>query len=181
MTILNALAGSLITVASEEGFNPIRISDASNTLWTIVIFALSLPFMWKFVWGPMARALHERDHHAEEAVKAAEAAKAAAENAKNEVEKRLADATKESARMIVEARSMGEAQARDVIAQAQTQSQQILDRAKSEIEREKSKALAEIRETVVDISIDAATKVVGRAVGDDDQRRYVREFVASQQ
>jgi F-type H+-transporting ATPase subunit b len=168
-----------LAAADEEGFNPIRLTDASNVLWTLIIFGASLPLMWKLVWGPMAAALHERDQHAEEAVRKAQEAKQEAEKARSDVEKRLADATKESARMIQEARAIGEAQAREVVAAAQAQSQQIADRARAEIEREKSKALSEIRETVVDLSIDAATRVVGRSVADDDQRRYVRDFVSS--
>ncbi len=168
-----------LVAETEGGFNPIRFSDLSNALWTVVIFLVALPLMWKIVWGPMAHALEDRDRQAEQAVAAAEAAKAAAEKAQSETEKRLLETQKESARIIAEARAVGEAQGREALAAAQLQSQQTLDRAKSEIEREKVKALAEIRESVVDLTLDAASKVVGRSLGDDDQRRFVREFVQS--
>lgn len=167
-------------LASEEGggFNPLDFSHASNLLWTIVIFLAALPFMWKIVWGPMAKALEERDRHADDAVKAAEAAKAAAEQAKADVEKRLADAQKESAKVIADARSIGEQQGRQAIADAQAQAQQTIERARSEIDRAKAKALTEIRETVVDLSVDVASKVVGRSLTDEDQKRFVRDLVS---
>jgi F-type H+-transporting ATPase subunit b len=171
-------AGIAPLVSEGGGFNPIEFSHWANFLWTVVIFLVALPFMWKIVWGPMARALEARDHDAERAVQSAEAAKAAAEKAQAEVERRLADAQKESTRVLAEARALGEAQGRDALVQAQAQAQQTLDRAKAEIEREKARALSEIRESVVDLSLDAASKVVGRALTDDDQRRFVREFVA---
>jgi len=161
------------------GFDPLSLSFGSNTFWTLVIFLLALPVMWKMVWGPMAHALEERDKKAEEAVHAAEAAKAAAEKAQSEMERRLAEAQKQLAKEIADARAMGERQGQEALAQAQQQAQQLLERAKAEIERERIKALSEIRETVVELSLDAATRVVGRSVGDDDQRRFVRDFVAS--
>ncbi|HKD99480.1 MAG TPA: F0F1 ATP synthase subunit B [Planctomycetota bacterium] len=165
-------------VAEGGSFNPLDLDTWSNGFWTIVIFLAALGPMWIIVWGPMAKALEKRDQDAEAAVKAAEAARAAAEQARSDVERRLGDAQKESAKLIGEARAVGEAQGREALAAAQSQAQQTLERAKQEIEREKSKALSEIRETVVDLSLDAATKVVGRSLTDEDQRRFVRDFVA---
>jgi F-type H+-transporting ATPase subunit b len=162
----------------EGGFNPLSLTAAANAFWTIVIFALSLPLMWKIVWGPMAKALEHRDEQADEAVKAAEAAKAAAEQARADVEKKLASAQTESARIIGEARAIGEAQGKEAIAQAQAEAKRTLENAKSEIEREKTRAIAEIRESVVDLSLEAASRVVGRSFQDDDQRRFVKDFVA---
>ncbi|MBI3817586.1 MAG: F0F1 ATP synthase subunit B [Planctomycetes bacterium] len=173
---------SIVTAAEggEEGFNLIRLSDASNAIWTIIIFGLALPVMWKMVWKPMADHLEQRDHKAEEAAHAAEKAKEGAQKSEAEVKRKLDEAQKESARIINESRAAGEVQGREIVATAQKQSQQLLERAKADIEAEKTKALSEIRETVVEISIDAASRVVGRAVADDDQRRFVRDFVASQ-
>lgn len=180
-SLLAVAAGASPALAAAEtggSFNPIDFSHGANLLWTVVIFLVALPFMWKIVWGPMTKALEARDHQAEHAVAAAEAAKVAAEQAKAEVEKRLAEAHREASTMISEARALGEAQGREAIASAQAQAQQTLERAKSEIDREKSKALAEIRETVVDLSVSAASKVVGRALTDDDQKRFVRDLVS---
>ena len=162
----------------EGGFNPLSLTAAANAFWTIVIFAASLPVMWKIVWSPMAKALEHRDEQADQAVKAAEAARAGAEQARADVEKKLAMAQTESARIITEARAIGEAQGREALAAAQAQAKQTLENAKSEIANEKTRALAEIRETVVDLSLDAASRVVGRSFQDDDQRRFVRDFVS---
>lgn len=182
MSILNTSILNIARLSAEggEGFNPLDLSTASNTLWTIIIFAVALGAMWKLVWKPMADHLEQRDHKAEEAAHAAEKAREEAQRSEAEVRRKLDEAQKEASRIITEARAMGEAQGREAIAAAQAQSQQQLERAKAEIEREKTKALAEIRETVVEISMDAAGRVIGRSVADEDQRRYVREFVTSQ-
>lgn len=178
---ISNMSFALVSSSGGEGFDPLKYNDASNTLWTVVIFAAAVGLMWGVVWKPMAQHLEERDHKAEDAAKAAEAAKAAAERAEAEVRRKLDEAQRESARIITDARAAGEAQGREAIAAAQAQAQQQLERAKADIEREKAKALSEIRETVVEISLDAATRVVGRAVTDDDQRRYVRDFVTSRE
>ena len=43
------------------GFNPLDPSFGGATFWTWVIFLVSLPVMWKFVFGPITKALEARD------------------------------------------------------------------------------------------------------------------------
>ena len=54
----------------------------------------------------------------------------------------------------------------------------MIEGARSQIQAEQEKALASIRAEVVDLSIAAASKVISRNVGSDDDRRLVQEMVA---
>jgi F-type H+-transporting ATPase subunit b len=67
---------TLLTVALAEGFDPLDLSGGGNLLWTLVIFLVALPFMWKVVMGPVTRALEERDQTAARAIESAERASA---------------------------------------------------------------------------------------------------------
>ena len=72
-------------------FNPLSPDGAGGFIWTLVVFLISLPLIWKFVMGPISRALLERDARAEQAIQAAQKASSDAEKAKLAVEDRLAE------------------------------------------------------------------------------------------
>ena len=54
----------------------------------------------------------------------------------------------------------------------------MIEGARTQIRAEQEKALASIRAEVVDLSIAAASKVIARNVGSEDDRRLVQEMVS---
>ena len=52
---------------ASEGFNPLEVG-AGSFLWTLVIFGVPLPFMWKLVFSRIAAMATERDALASEAI-----------------------------------------------------------------------------------------------------------------
>lgn len=167
-----------VAVLASGGFEPLSPTMFGQALWTIVIFLISLPFMWMLVLGPISRALLERDEHAKAAIGAAEEAKAEAERVRAEVEVSLGEARAESAREMAEARERGEKRANELISAAEEKSRDMVVAAQAAIRAEQEKALAAIREEVVDLSLSAASKVIGRSVGSEDDRRLVSEVVS---
>src|SRR6266581_4336097 len=57
--------------------------------------------------------------------------------------------------------------------------QQLLERARKEIESEKEKAILELRREAVDLSIAAASKLIEANLDSDANRRLVTEYLAS--
>ena len=58
----HALLNHVALLAAGDGkFNPLDPNGAGNLIWTLLIFLLALPFMWKMVFGPISAALLERD------------------------------------------------------------------------------------------------------------------------
>ena len=53
------------------------------------------------------------------------------------------------------------------------------ERATSEIEAEKQRAIGELRGEVADLALAAASRVVGESMTDERQRRLVTEFLAA--
>jgi F-type H+-transporting ATPase subunit b len=53
------------------------------------------------------------------------------------------------------------------------------ERATSEIEAEKQRAIGELRGEVADLALAAAGRVVGESMTDDRQRRLVQEFLTT--
>jgi|FLOH01.1.fsa_nt_gi F-type H+-transporting ATPase subunit b len=165
-------------LASAGGFNPLAPDTAGQALWTLIIFGLSVPFIWKIVLGPIVIALEDRDGHAKEAILAAESAKEEAERVRAEVEVSLGEARAESAREMKEARERGEKRALEIIASAESKAKDLIVSAQATIRSEQEKAVSAIRSEVVELSLHAASAILGRSVDSEDDRRLVTEVVS---
>ncbi|MBM3975845.1 MAG: F0F1 ATP synthase subunit B [Planctomycetes bacterium] len=169
---------TLLLASAGGGFDPLDVSGAGGLIWTLVIFFIALPFMWKVVMGPVAKALTERDAKASEAIVAAQRASEQAQKARDEVESKLTEARADAAKTMADARTRAEAREREIVSAAQQQAQVLLDNAGKAIRAEQEKAVAAIRREVVDLSLSAASKVLKRGVNSDDDRRLAQEAVA---
>lgn len=163
----------------EGGFNPIDLAAGGNLFWTVAIFAVSVPFIWKVVMGPVARALEERDAKTERAIAAAEKASKDAEEARAKLEVTLGEARAEAAKLLAEARARAEARGHEIVEAAKSEAGQMLDGARKAIRAEQDKAISAIRNEVVELSLHAASQVLERNVGSDDDRRFARQVVSA--
>lgn len=168
-----------VALAAEGGFNPLDVSGGGGFLWTLIIFAAALPFMWKIVFEKVTTALSERDAKASEAIVLAQRAGEEAEKARAEIEVRLGEAQAEASKLLAQAKERAEVRERDIVDGAKREADAMIESARSAIEVEKEKALAAIRSEVVELSMNAASKVLGRNVGSEDDRRLVEELVGS--
>jgi F-type H+-transporting ATPase subunit b len=170
----------LIAAAAEEshgGFNPFDPVGVGGMLWTWVIFLGALFPVWKFVMGPVTRALTERDDRARDAIAAAGRAAEEAESARAEVEVRLGEAKAEAAKLMNEARERASVREKEMVDEAQQKSRDLIESARRAIQAEQDKAVAAIREEVVDLSLAAAKAVIERNVDSDDDRKLVGRMV----
>lgn len=177
LSALQSLFASPLVLAAEGGFDPFKLTFAGGALWTWVIFLLSLIPIWKMVMGPVTRALLERDELAKRAITQAEKASSEAEAARAEVEVRLGEARAEAQKLLTQARERAEARERELVDAAKAEAAALLENARSQIRAEQEKAVAAIRTEVVELSLSAASKVLDRNVGSDDDRRLVTELV----
>jgi len=170
----------VLTLLSEGGteFNPMDPGGFGGTLWTWIIFAIALPFMWKIVLGPIAAALAERDEQAFAAIESAEKANQEAEKVRAEVEVKLGEAQAGAAKLLSEARERAEKREHEIIDLAKKEADALRERAKSDIDTAKDQALAAIRDQVVELSLSAAGEVLKRRVDAEDDRRLVNELVS---
>jgi F-type H+-transporting ATPase subunit b len=81
--------------------------------------------------------------------------------------------------MLSEARERAETREREIIETAKKEAEAMIDRARTDIEAEKEKALLAIRDEVVDLAIGAAGKVLGRQAGSEDDRRLVADVIGA--
>lgn len=164
--------------AEGGGFNPLNLEYGGSFLWTWIIFLLALPVIWKLVMGPITHALTERDERVQTSISAAERASQEAERARAEVEVKLGEAQTSAAKLLSEARERGEEREREILENARREAETLLVRARTEIGAAREQALTAIRDEVVDISLQAAGRVLERRVDSEDDRRLVESYVA---
>jgi F-type H+-transporting ATPase subunit b len=59
------------------------------------------------------------------------------------------------------------------------QQQQMLERARREIEQEKERAIADMRREAIDLAIAGASKVIEKNLDDQSNRQIVESFLSS--
>lgn len=179
------LSGSLLPAnplleLSAQGDDKFKLFDdftVGVTFWTLVIFGLSLPLMIKFVFGPIVRNLDARDKRVEQAAVAAEEARQAAEAAVARAESEREQARAEARKMVQDAQARAERQAQEAVAAAKAEADRQVEKARQDIEAAKRRALMEIRQEVVDLSLAAAARILRRDVDDDVHRELVADFL----
>lgn len=167
---------SFAAVQDEAKFDPFEYAAGAG-FWTIVIFLLALLPMWKFVFGPITRALDDRDSKVEGALEAAERARREAVEATEATRRELDRARAEAKAMVHEATSRAERQAQEELIRARAEADRQIQQARAEIEAQKRKALEDIRREVVDLAIGSAGAILRRDVDDEAHRRMVSDFV----
>ena len=85
----------------------------------------------------------------------------------------------EAQKLIVEGRQIGEKIRADMIEETRVQQQDMIGRARSEIESEKANAIAEMRRVAVDLAIAGAGKVIEKNLDDASNRSIVESFLSS--
>ena len=173
---MSALSIISTAVLGEGGFDLFEWMPGV-VVWTLIIFVLSLPLMIKFVFGPIVKALDERDRKVEDAAVAAEEARRTAEQAVAKAEEAREEARAEARQMVQAAQARAERQAQDAVEAAKAEADRQMEKARQEIEAAKRRALVEIRQEVVALTIASTGKILRRDVDDEAHRRLVDDFI----
>ncbi len=127
-------------------------------IWTSVAFIIVLVLLKKLAWKPILNTLQERNDFIDKSLKSAEEAKAQMGQLKSDNEKLLAEARVEREKMLKEARETKESIIADAKKTAASEGERIINSAREEIEKEKAKAMSDIKTQVAALSIDIAEK-----------------------
>ena len=84
---------------------------------------------------------------------------------------------KESQEIIENGRKTAKIMREEILAKANEESSRLIDRAKKEIGLEKEKAVDEIKNLAVDLTISVASKLVERSLKDKDHEKIVESYI----
>jgi len=157
------------------------LTDIDATLFyaTFVLFLIFAFVLAKFAWKPLLQMIEEREKGIKEAVDSAQKASAEAQTLLDKHKEMLRDAGREREEIIRKALQESEKLKADLETKARAEGEQLIQRAKEQVEREKNAAIQELRSQVADLAIEAAGRIVTSSLTPEAQRKLVEEFVAS--
>lgn len=142
---------------------------------TFIIFLIFRIFLYK----PVCNILDKRKELAAKEISEAQAAKEAAEKTEQEYLARLADAKAEAAELVKQATARAQAREEEIISDANRSAAEIRAKAEEAIERDKKRAMNEIKDEISDIVVLAASKVVGKEISAQDNEKLISEFLVN--
>lgn len=175
-----ALAAPSLALAEENsdlGIG-ILIPNLSEFIPALIAFLVIWVVLAKFAWPMIVGMLDKRQETIKNNLDEAEAAKIEAQRSLEEYKKQLADARREAAGIVDEARRAGEQVKADITAQAQAQADEMIAKAKKSIEKEKLAAIADLQSSVADLSVAVAGRFIGEGLSEADQRKLIEKYVA---
>ena len=143
------------------------IPSLPDLIWGTLAFAIILVFViWKVV-PRMNAALDARRDAIEGGLKRAEEAQAGAQEAREKYTAQLAEARAEAARIREQARDDAKQIRAELVEQAHADAARVVANAQTQIEAERSAALASLRIEVGSLALGLASTVVGESLNDD--------------
>ena len=169
-------AGLIQEHAAEASGGPLTV-EGGLMVWTVVVFLLLLLVLKRFAWPAILGAVEAREQALE--AQLAQAAKDREEAAALLAEhKRLvADARHQATGIVAEARGVAEKERALAVEKTKQEQDELLARARREIAAERDRAVADLRREAVDISLAAASKLVGSRLDTETDRRIVSEYL----
>ncbi len=134
--------------------------------WQLVIFLLVLFLLAKFAWRPILLSLKQREDNIDSALRMADQAKLEMQQLKAGNEKLLAEARQERDRTLKEAQDMANQLIESAKTKATEEGGRMITQAREAIQNEKNAALAEVRNTAAQLSLDIAERILRRELSD---------------
>jgi len=174
---------SIEAIESEVSHNDseglaLLIPNLLEWLPMLIGFILLWVILAKFGWPVITGMLDKRVTTIKESLEQAENAKIESERLLEEHRAQLADAKKQSAQIIAEAKQSAEAVKDEITTKAQAESEAMIAKARVAIEAEKKAALAELQGSVADLSVSVAGRLIGQDLSDSDHRKIIEHYLA---
>lgn len=171
--------GFLLAAAAPEGGGrgPWFAINPGVTIWTLLIFGLLLVILAKTAWPAILRAVEERERRIQEQLDAAAKANAEAQRLLAEYQAQVARARTEAQEIMAAGRQAGEKLREEIVSKGRAEQEELLARARREIEIERDRAVAQLRQEAVELSIAAASKVIGKNLDSEADRQLVQDYL----
>ena len=121
--------------------------------------------------------LDDRAQKIADDLKAAEDARSQAQSNEQQSKDNITAAENRAADIIAAAEREGEQERSRIIAEAQASAASIIAKAHDAIDAERKKAMVELSGQVVDLSVEIAAKIIGDALGTDEQHRLAEKYL----
>ena len=176
-----ALVVATPTVALAEEENTglrLLLPNMAEFVPACIAFIIIFVIMSKFAWPMVLSMMEEREKKIEGDLKAAADAKEKAEEDARAYEQRIHDAEREAADIISAAKREAEEERAEILAAAQKEAAATIAKSRDAVEAERKKAMIELSSSVVDLSVEIASKIIGNDLDASQHRALAEKYLA---
>jgi F-type H+-transporting ATPase subunit b len=147
-------------------------------IWTLIAFAITFFVLKRFAFGPIQKTIDERRARILASVEEADRAREEARALLEQHRALIAQAKGEAAEILADARKVADAQIERVKQESESDRQRRLEETRRQIESETKRSLDQIRSEIADLTLEATSRVTGKVLDAEDQRRLIDEAIA---
>jgi len=171
---LLALAAIPLHAAEEAPLSPFA-GNVGNALWTLIIFVIVVVILGKFAWGPILSLLKQREDFIHKSLSDAKRDRDEAEARLKEYAARLQSAQAEAVGIIEEARRDSERLRQELRERARSEADTMIKNAERQIELQTTRAVQQLRQEAVDLSVTIASKILQRNISKEDNEKLIAD------
>ena len=161
----------------EEGGAGLFDINTGLSVWTLFVFLGLLVILSKYAWGPILAAVDAREKGIQGALDEAAERNAEAASLLKQHREQLKDARRQANELIAEGKAAGENVRKDIEEKARAEGLAIIERARTEIERERDAALEMLRKESVELALAAASQLMRENLDQAKDRELVERYL----
>ena len=155
--------------------NPLVQLDPGLFIWTILTFLVLLALLARFAWRPLLQALEGRQESIRKSLDDAQQAKEDLERLQQESAEIIRQGRVEADAIVSKSRSDAERLREEMKEKARAEADVVVRNAERQIELETGRALQQIRNEAIDLSVMIASKLIQRNLSKEDNEKLIEE------
>ena len=159
------------------GFESFVGIDPWTALFTFCNMMITFAVLKKFLFKPVKKMIDDRQQEIDTMYADADAAKQKAADLEKEYADHLQSIKDERDAMLREATARAQKREEEIVNEANQKAAEIKARAEENIERDKQRAVNDIKDEISDIVIMAASKVVEKEISAKDNEAIIADFL----
>ncbi len=153
------------------------IPELQTMIVTAVVLLILYLIFRKFLYKPVSRFMQDRSELIQSEIDEAKMMKSEAKFIKNNQEKIINEAHKESKRIIENAKKTSDEIKDNIILEAKKEAKEIVKKAEKEAEKQRQEALEDMKNQSVDLAVLIASKILEEQLNVDKQNLLIDKFI----
>ena len=151
--------------------------DLTTILGTIINTLILFLVLRHFLFDKVNAVLDSRKNEVAKTYQDADAALSNAKQLESEYTEKLSAAKEESAEIVKNATKKAQSRSDEIIAEARDEARGIVDKANADIEKEKKRAVNQIKDEISDMALSIASRVVSKEIDGKTHEKLIESFI----
>ncbi|UQS83845.1 F0F1 ATP synthase subunit B [Bombilactobacillus thymidiniphilus] len=152
-------------------------SSLGDTLFVLVSFIILVLLVKHFAWGPITKMMNQRADKITGDLDYADQERKKASDLKQKREEALNNSQAEAVQIVANAKEAGNQQRDSIVSKAHDQAQDIQKKAREDAKQAKADAMKSVQNDVAELSLNIASKVIGRELSSEDQKDLIDSYI----